>query len=164
MILPFTSGGFIYIALVTIVPELLQEKRPRYMYEQTFSNGAFVTLLFLIWILFFVLGTENHSNKSWWSLQELPAWEWFPYCTRTKIIYLHSQASVLKKKLTFNYELSIERLWSYSSLRTLLANGHTMYLNCMQKLHPMAVLSYLYQAELEKLYLTDCNNHPPLQS
>ena len=31
MILPFTSGGFIYIALVTIVPELLEEKRPRYV-------------------------------------------------------------------------------------------------------------------------------------
>ncbi|XP_028403195.1 zinc transporter ZIP13-like [Dendronephthya gigantea] len=27
-VLPFTSGGFIYIALVTIVPELLEEKRP----------------------------------------------------------------------------------------------------------------------------------------
>ena len=29
-VLPFTSGGFIYIALVTIVPDLLQETRPRY--------------------------------------------------------------------------------------------------------------------------------------
>lgn len=28
-VLPFTSGGFIYIAMVTIVPELLQESRPR---------------------------------------------------------------------------------------------------------------------------------------
>ena len=27
-VLPFTSGGFIYIALVTIVPELLEEQRP----------------------------------------------------------------------------------------------------------------------------------------
>ena len=29
-VLPFTSGGFIYIALVTIVPELLEEQRPWY--------------------------------------------------------------------------------------------------------------------------------------
>lgn len=27
-ILPFSSGGFIYIAMVTIIPELLEEKRP----------------------------------------------------------------------------------------------------------------------------------------
>ncbi|EDO48819.1 predicted protein, partial [Nematostella vectensis] len=27
-ILPLSSGGFIYIAMVTIIPELLQEKRP----------------------------------------------------------------------------------------------------------------------------------------
>jgi len=26
-ILPFTSGGFIYIALVTVVPDLLQDSR-----------------------------------------------------------------------------------------------------------------------------------------
>ena len=26
-LLPFTSGGFMYIALVTVVPELLQEKQ-----------------------------------------------------------------------------------------------------------------------------------------
>lgn len=25
-VLPFTSGGFLYIALVTVVPDLLQEK------------------------------------------------------------------------------------------------------------------------------------------
>ena len=30
-ILPFTAGGFIYIALVTVVPELLQEKSPKYV-------------------------------------------------------------------------------------------------------------------------------------
>ena len=29
-VLPFTSGGFIYIALITILPDLLQETRPRY--------------------------------------------------------------------------------------------------------------------------------------
>lgn len=28
-ILPFTAGGFIYIALVTIVPELVKEEKPR---------------------------------------------------------------------------------------------------------------------------------------
>ena len=28
-VLPFTSGGFIYIALVTIVPDLLKETRPK---------------------------------------------------------------------------------------------------------------------------------------
>ncbi|XP_013401583.1 zinc transporter ZIP13-like [Lingula anatina] len=27
-ILPFTSGGFIYIALVTVVPDLLEERHP----------------------------------------------------------------------------------------------------------------------------------------
>ena len=29
-VLPFTSGGFIYIALVTIVPDLLKENDLRY--------------------------------------------------------------------------------------------------------------------------------------
>ena len=28
-ILPFTSGGFIYIALVTVVPDLLEEKHQK---------------------------------------------------------------------------------------------------------------------------------------
>lgn len=28
-ILPFTSGGFLYIALVNVVPDLLEEKSPR---------------------------------------------------------------------------------------------------------------------------------------
>ena len=28
-ILPFTAGGFIYIALVTVTPELLKEKSPK---------------------------------------------------------------------------------------------------------------------------------------
>ena len=28
-ILPFTSGGFLYIALVTVVPDLLKETNPR---------------------------------------------------------------------------------------------------------------------------------------
>lgn len=27
-ILPFTSGGFLYIALVNVVPDLLEEKNP----------------------------------------------------------------------------------------------------------------------------------------
>ncbi|MBN3303743.1 S39AD protein, partial [Amia calva] len=30
-ILPFTSGGFLYIALVNVVPDLLQETNPRYL-------------------------------------------------------------------------------------------------------------------------------------
>ena len=28
-VLPFTSGGFIYIAMVTVVPDILEEKHPR---------------------------------------------------------------------------------------------------------------------------------------
>ncbi len=30
-ILPFTAGGFIYVALVTVVPDLLKETNPRFV-------------------------------------------------------------------------------------------------------------------------------------
>lgn len=38
-ILPFTSGGFLYIALVNVVPDLLQESSLRYIrrFEQSRS-------------------------------------------------------------------------------------------------------------------------------
>lgn len=45
-ILPFTSGGFLYIALVNIVPDLLKETDPRQSLRQTLS------LLFGIFVIY----------------------------------------------------------------------------------------------------------------
>lgn len=47
-ILPFTSGGFLYIALVNIVPDLLKEKRLGQSINQMLSMlfGVFVIYAF----------------------------------------------------------------------------------------------------------------------
>lgn len=47
-VLPFTSGGFIYIALVQIVPELLQETRPRESLKQTLMMLAGITSMGIV--------------------------------------------------------------------------------------------------------------------
>lgn len=47
-VLPFTSGGFIYIAMVTIVPELLQESRPRESLKQILVMLAGITSMGLV--------------------------------------------------------------------------------------------------------------------
>ncbi|KAM6462711.1 zinc transporter ZIP13 isoform 1-T2 [Liasis olivaceus] len=47
-ILPFTSGGFLYIALVNVVPDLLEEKNPWNSVQQVFflCTGIVVMVLF----------------------------------------------------------------------------------------------------------------------
>lgn len=47
-VLPFTSGGFIYIAMVTIVPELLQETRPRESVKQMVMMIAGIACMGLV--------------------------------------------------------------------------------------------------------------------
>ncbi|XP_022805743.1 zinc transporter ZIP13-like [Stylophora pistillata] len=47
-VLPFTSGGFIYIALVTIVPDLLQETRPKESMKQTIMMIAGISCMGLV--------------------------------------------------------------------------------------------------------------------
>lgn len=47
-ILPFTSGGFIYIALVTVVPDLLEERHPRESSKQIVSLLAGVAAMYLV--------------------------------------------------------------------------------------------------------------------
>ncbi|KAL9982581.1 hypothetical protein ACROYT_G004643 [Oculina patagonica] len=47
-VLPFTSGGFIYIALVTIVPDLLQETRPRESIKQLLMMLAGIASMGLV--------------------------------------------------------------------------------------------------------------------
>ncbi|ESO90345.1 hypothetical protein LOTGIDRAFT_123666, partial [Lottia gigantea] len=51
-ILPFTSGGFLYIALVTVVPELLQEKRGRESIKQVIGLISGVLSMVLVTVLF----------------------------------------------------------------------------------------------------------------
>lgn len=51
-ILPFTSGGFLYIALVNIVPELLREKDPWLSLKQLVSLIVGVLVIFLFNHLF----------------------------------------------------------------------------------------------------------------
>ncbi|WAR21160.1 S39AD-like protein, partial [Mya arenaria] len=47
-ILPFTSGGFIYIALVTIVPDLLEERHPKESAKQIIFLIAGVATMYLV--------------------------------------------------------------------------------------------------------------------
>lgn len=47
-VLPFTSGGFIYIALVTIVPDLLKETRPKESIKQTIMMIAGISCMGLV--------------------------------------------------------------------------------------------------------------------
>lgn len=44
-ILPFTAGGFLHIALVTVLPELVQEENPRESFKQMFSLVAGITVM-----------------------------------------------------------------------------------------------------------------------
>jgi zinc transporter 13 len=50
-ILPFTSGGFIYIALVTVVPDLLKETNPRESIKQFVLLCAGILVMMLITLL-----------------------------------------------------------------------------------------------------------------
>lgn len=43
-ILPFTSGGFLYIALVNVVPDLLEESSLRYSLHSSDGEGKFVSV------------------------------------------------------------------------------------------------------------------------
>lgn len=49
-ILPFTAGGFIYIALVSVIPELLDEKHPTIKHSllQIFSMLFGVGMMVLV--------------------------------------------------------------------------------------------------------------------
>lgn len=50
-VLPFTSGGFIYIAMVTIVPDLLQETRPRESIKQMLMMLAGIACMGLVSVI-----------------------------------------------------------------------------------------------------------------
>lgn len=47
-ILPFTAGGFLHIALVTVLPELLDEKNPRESLKQMCSLASGITVMALM--------------------------------------------------------------------------------------------------------------------
>ncbi|XP_050397992.1 zinc transporter ZIP13 [Patella vulgata] len=51
-ILPFTSGGFLYIALVTVVPDLLQERKGRESLKQVISLICGVSSMVMVTYLF----------------------------------------------------------------------------------------------------------------
>lgn len=44
-ILPFTAGGFLHIALVTVLPELLDEKNPKESLKQLCSLASGITVM-----------------------------------------------------------------------------------------------------------------------
>lgn len=44
-ILPFTAGGFLHIALVTVLPELLQEANPKESLKQLLSLISGIVLM-----------------------------------------------------------------------------------------------------------------------
>nr|AXY94689.1 paramyosin long form [Habrobracon hebetor] len=50
-ILPFTAGGFLHIGLVTVLPELLQEKNPRESFKQLGALFAGITIMAALTIL-----------------------------------------------------------------------------------------------------------------
>ncbi|XP_065214234.1 zinc transporter ZIP13 homolog [Planococcus citri] len=47
-ILPFTAGGFLHIALVTVLPELLDEKNPKESLKQMCSLASGITVMALL--------------------------------------------------------------------------------------------------------------------
>ncbi|XP_071948597.1 zinc transporter ZIP13-like [Antedon mediterranea] len=47
-VLPFTSGGFLFISLVTIVPELLEEKNARESLKQTICLCIGIAVMYLV--------------------------------------------------------------------------------------------------------------------
>ncbi|XP_052831072.1 zinc transporter ZIP13 [Octopus bimaculoides] len=51
-ILPFTSGGFIYIALVSIVPELVEETEPKQSVKQIICIIAGIACMLLVTLIF----------------------------------------------------------------------------------------------------------------
>jgi len=51
-ILPFTAGGFIYISLVTVVPELLREKCPKESLKQMVCIVMGVLSMMLVTLMF----------------------------------------------------------------------------------------------------------------
>ncbi|CAI9718686.1 zinc transporter ZIP13-like [Octopus vulgaris] len=51
-ILPFTSGGFIYIALVSIVPELVEETEPKQSAKQIICIIAGIACMLLVTLIF----------------------------------------------------------------------------------------------------------------
>lgn len=44
-ILPFTAGGFLHIALVTVLPELLQEENPKESLKQMLSLASGIVIM-----------------------------------------------------------------------------------------------------------------------
>jgi len=61
-ILPFTSGGFIYVALVTVVPDLLKEKNPWESLKQLISVGSGIGVMAL--------------TALWFDEHDLPSMSW----------------------------------------------------------------------------------------
>jgi zinc transporter 13 len=51
-ILPFTSGGFLYIALANIVPEILAEKSPVQSVKQLASFYLGISIIYILKVFF----------------------------------------------------------------------------------------------------------------
>jgi zinc transporter 13 len=51
-ILPFTSGGFLYIALSNIIPELMTETKPRESLKQIVSIYLGILVIYVLKVLF----------------------------------------------------------------------------------------------------------------
>ena len=50
-ILPFTGGGFIYIATVSVIPELLQDSSPKQTFKEILAMLIGIAMMVLISIL-----------------------------------------------------------------------------------------------------------------
>lgn len=51
-IMPFTAGGFLHIALVTVLPDLLQEENPKESVKQLLALLAGIGLMAVMTVLF----------------------------------------------------------------------------------------------------------------
>lgn len=50
--MPFTAGGFLHIAMVTVLPDLLKEKDPKESIKQLLSIVAGIIVMAVMTILF----------------------------------------------------------------------------------------------------------------
>ena len=51
-IMPFTAGGFLHIALVTVLPDLLKEEDPKESFKQFLSLICGISIMAVMTILF----------------------------------------------------------------------------------------------------------------
>jgi len=51
-LVPFTAGGFLHVALISLLPELVAEKDKKESLKQVFGLLAGVALIFLLTVAF----------------------------------------------------------------------------------------------------------------